>query len=155
MRIDARKSGLITQGIVISDISAPAMERVTAGGKIRTPKVQCIAWERRYSDEFAAMPIWTLYASSNGNGPIEGFIFEPSLSETRLKHQEEYWKRVAKAIDQLPADIVAVRSSRNGASWIGREQLDSTPDAFVEQMLTGLQELMEANIEIEKEMLDR
>lgn len=155
MRIDARKSGLNTQGIVVTDVNASAMDRVTAGGQIRMPKVQCIAWEKQYLDEFENIPLWTLYKSSQNNGPIEGYIFESQLDETRLEDQPEYWRKVSKIIDQLPATIVAVKSGQRGVSWVGREKLDSTPAGFVVQMSTGLQELAEANIDLARELPDR
>lgn len=148
MRIDARKSGLQTQGIVVADVNAPAAERVTAGGKIRTPRIQCVAWEKKYMDEYTEIPTWILYKSSRENGPIEGFVVEPQLKEMGLEHQQEYWSRVGRAIKRLPNKLVAVKSGRNGVTWIGQERLNSTPSEFVSEMLAGLEDLSTANIEL-------
>lgn len=152
MRIDARKSGLQTQGIVVTDVNASAVERVTAGGKIRTPKIRCIAWEKRYSDDYDNIPLWTLYESSKGSAPIQGFIVEPRLNETGLEHQREYWGRVGRAIDHLPAKLIAIKSSRNSVAWIGQELMDSTPEEFIDRMSVGLKELSEANTALAKRL---
>ena len=154
MRIDARKYGLQTQGVVVTDVNAPAAERVTAGGKLRTPKLQCIAWEKGYMDEYAEIPTWTLYRSSKEIGPIEGFVVEPQLKEIGLQHQNEYWSRVGQAIEQLPNKLVAVKSGRKGVAWIGQERLDSTPNEFVEMMLAGLKDLYEANVDFANNRFD-
>lgn len=148
MRIDARKYGLQTQGIVVTDVNAPAIERVTAGGKIKTPKVQCIAWEKRYEAEYTEIPTWTLYKSAKEYGPVEGYVIEPQLKEVGLELQVEYWRRVGQAIEQLPDRVVAVKSDHNGVAWIGQERLDSSPSEFVQEMLAGLADLSTANVEL-------
>lgn len=148
MRIDARKYGLQTQGIVVSDVNAPAVERVTAGGRTRNPKVQCIAWQKRYEDEYSNIPTWTLYKSTKEEGPVEGYIIEPQMNEVGLEQQVEYWKRVGKAIEQLPDKVVGVKSDSHGVSWIGQERLVSTPQEFIRQMLDGLEDLSEVNREL-------
>lgn len=147
MRIDARKTGLHTQSVVVKDVNAPMTEKVTAGGQIRNPKVQCIAWEKRYLDQYTGIPKWILYEASKGDEPFKGYTVEPPIAEFRLNQESEYWRRVGRAIDQLPRKIVAVKSSQDGVAWIGHERLDSTPDEFIGQILTGLNELAEANVE--------
>ena len=148
MRIEARKFGLQTQGIVVTNVNAAAVDRVTAGGRIRTPKVQCIAWEKRYEDEHTDLPTWTLYKSDKEHGPIEGYVIEPQLKEVGLEQHSEYWSEVSQAIEQLPGKLVAVRSGLHGIAWIGQERLESTPDEFIEQMQQGLEKLLKANGEL-------
>ena len=148
MRIEARKQGIHIGSDTLPNVNAPLVERVTSGGKIRKPTIQCVVWGKHYSDDSATFPSWRLLKSDKGNTPIEGFEANPPLDNTQSSLNGSYWISVQEVLDSIPKEIAALQCTPQSVAWIGVERLDSSPDEFICQMSTALDRLMDLNVAI-------
>ncbi len=148
MRIEARKRGIYIGSETLPNVNAPLVERVTSGGKIRTPTIQCVVWGKHYTEDATTFPTWRLLKSDKGKAPIEGFEANPSLNDNQRSLSDSYWSSVQEVLDSIPEKLVAIQCTPQSVSWIGVERLETTSDEFVSQMSTSLDRLMALNVAI-------
>lgn len=146
MRIEARKQGLSIGSESVPNVNAPIHERVTSGGQVKTPMIQCVVWGKHYSEELAEIPTWRLLKSTKDKSPIAGYVADPPLSDVINQMDSSYWSELQKVLESLPGRLVAIQCTSQTVSWIGIERIDTTTDRFIAQMSTGLDQLMELNI---------
>lgn len=146
MRIEARKQGLHIGSESVRNVNAPMHERVTSGGRVKTPMIQCVVWGKHYTEEFAEIPTWRLLKSAKNKSPIAGYVADPPLSDEQNQMDSSYWSEIQKVLENLPGRLVAIQCTQQTVSWIGNETIDTTADRFIAQMSIGLDQLMELNI---------
>ncbi len=154
MRLDARKKNLTIYSQVVPDVNATAVERVTAGGKLKNPTKQCVAWARQYADEYSAVPVWRVFVAPESTKPMPGYVANPPLDEAQRDLGEEYWIGVGKVLEKLPQQLVAVECAKSQVAWIGQERVADEPDGFIDQIQLALDELISLNIEASRSRKD-
>lgn len=150
LRIAARKFDMDISLVQIADVNASLIDRVSAGGIRQDPKRRCIAWSKRYPDEFTALPEWMAYATDQD---------EPTAINWQLNITEEqagnladsYWLEVDRIKELLPTRCIALECSRTEIRWLGYEVISSTTDEFINSMVQSLETLMQLNISISHE----
>ena len=156
LRLEARKSGIVTTIETIPDVEAPRASRVTAGGRERKPKTGCAVWELRYRDDHELIPTWRLLRKRESDGPVDGAVLNPMLKDREILRNVDYWIKVQKTYESMPGLCLGIESVATGVRWLGRENpTQPEPETFVNAMLEGLKSLTEANIEYSQELLER
>ncbi len=147
LRLEAHKEGIEVSVLMIPDVNAPAMERITPGGLKREPKLRCVSWAKRYPAEHGVVPCWRLYESKNDRGPVPKTQLENVASEKEIELSKDYWIKIAELKSRLPQRLIALECSNNMVRWLGYERLDSsTVEQFVNNLSTELNQLMELNM---------
>ena len=139
---------------LLPDINASAIDRVSAGGKRKDPKIPCIAWQKRYDDDYPSIPVWRILATPSGTKPVTGYVLNPPPDELESDLSTDYWNKVSEILSLLPERIVAVQSKGSGVVWLGIEKIDAVPEDFVAAMSRGLDQLISLNVEIGKLRLE-
>ena len=150
LRITARKYGIETSVVQIADMNASLSDRVTAGGIRREPKIRCIAWSKRYSDEFSSVPEWITYALKQKDPSGSNWQLH-TMPEKTNKLTDDYWQEVSRIKTCFPERCIALECTRSEVRWLGYESISTTSDEFLQAMLKGLDELTQLNISISNE----
>ena len=150
LRVTARKYGIETSLVQIADVNASLADRVTAGGVKREPKKRCIAWSKRYPDEFPDVPQWITYALKQ-NDPTRSNWQLHSTPEKANNLTDTYWREVSRIKARFPERCIAIECTRSEVRWLGYENISTTSVEFLEAMVQGLDELIQLNILISHE----
>ena len=90
LRLAARQAGLNVEIEHLPKLNASAEERVSAGGVIRDPVVECAAYSHMLERRLYLLPHWRLLKDAQGDdGPVPGWTFNPVPERTN-----PYWSRL-------------------------------------------------------------
>ncbi len=150
LRVAARKHGLTTSLVHITDVNASLADRVTASGKQLEPKKRCVAWSKQYSDDFPDVPEWIAYTLDRKK--TDGMNWEVhQTSGERRALSESYWLEFDRIKTLFPDRCIAIECKRSEVRWLGYENVSSTNDEFIQAMVQGLDTLMCLNTSISEE----
>ena len=82
LRSQARTAGLTVDISHIPDLNATAIDKVSAGGKKREPKIKCATYTLMPSHPFQNSPCWHLGRSKTDNVLVIGFFTKLPVSST-------------------------------------------------------------------------
>lgn len=138
LRAAARRAGLVVEIADLPKVDALPEERVSAGGKPREAKIDCVAYRLALPRRLPDAPAWLLLRSDRENRYLDGWT---TLSPpSRLPAvQAAYWRDIGAVIDALPGGCTAVEAGMRHISWYGRESSnDTSPEAVVAGIRDGL-----------------
>lgn len=147
LRVAARKFNLEISLVQITDVNAALADRVTAGGVRQDPKKRCVAWSKRYPDEYSALPEWISYALDED----ESRETDWQLDVTKVPNghlTDTYWAEVERIKKLFPSRCIALECSNTEVRWLGYEVIDSTIDDFIHQIVQSLDALIQLNVSI-------
>ena len=147
LRVAARKFNLEISLVQIADVNATLADRVSASGIRQDPQKRCVAWSKRYPDEFTALPEWISYVldedeSRETNWQLD-VIKEPAGHST-----DTYWAEVERIKKLFPSRCIALECSNTEVRWLGYEVINSTIDEFIHQIVQSLDALIQLNVSI-------
>lgn len=150
LRVTARKYGLTTSLVHITDVNASLADRVTASGKKIDPKKRCVAWSKQYPEDFPYVPEWITYALDQKESSVMKWELHETTEGSRHV-SETYWFEVDRIKSLFPERCIAIECTRSEVRWLGFEKVSSTTDEFIQTMLEGLDSLIRLNTMISKE----
>lgn len=108
LRLAARQAGLNVEIEQLPKLNASAEDRVSAGGVIRDPVVDCAAYSHILSRRLHLLPRWRLLKDSEGHdGPVVGWTFNP-VPERANPYWPRLWACFSELFEMLPADAVGL-----------------------------------------------
>lgn len=140
LRNAAMAAGLEVRLRTFPDPTAEATERVSAGGRIKSPKRQLMTYRRPLrlpASARADAPKWRwlrLDSDSGSSRAPAGWEIDEASGET----DTAYWQRVREVVGRLGDDVVAVEASGDDVAfaWLERGEDDA-----VEALSAQLEEL--------------
>ena len=133
LRAQARAEGLIVELKSVPKLNPAAHERVSAGGRIRDPKIECATYQQPLTRKTEYLPGWCLLRNPGSPGPgpatdLDGkfhpvgelpgwsYLTAPERSEVLSQSIEA----VKPLLGELPEDVVAVELSARtvAAYWL-------------------------------------
>lgn len=150
LRVAARKYGLTTSLVHITDVNASLTDRVTASGKKLDPKKRCVAWSKQYPEDIPGVPEWITYVLDQKESSGENWQLHETTEKCR-KLADTYWLEVDRIKTLFPARCIAIECTRNEVRWLGYESVSSTVDEFIHAILQGLDSLISLNTSISEE----
>ena len=147
LRIAARKYNMETSIVQIADVNAALADRVSAGGIRQDPKKRCVAWSKRYPDEFTALPEWMSYVLVEDESRETTWQIDVTKEPTGHL-SDTYWAEVDRIKELLPSRCIALECTNTEVRWLGYEVINSTMDQFIHQMVHSLDALIRLNVSI-------
>ena len=147
LRVTARKNDLEVSIVQIVDVNASMSDRVSASGIMTDPKKRCVAWAKRYPDEYEALPEWIFY-TTEGHETLSVASQQNKADELASNLSESYWNEVNRINALLPAHCIALECTRTEVRWLGYESITSTSDEFVQRMVQALDALVQLNVSV-------
>ena len=151
LRSQARTAGLTVDISHIPDLNATAIDKVSAGGKKREPKIKCATYTLMPSHPFQNSPCWHLGRSKTDNVLVTGW---GRIGAVRgiSSSDDGYWARIGAIINALPGSCIAVKTTPHEICWQGLEHLnDQAINELVLEIKTGLEKIVELHDQIDKE----
>lgn len=157
LRQAAREAGLVVELKHIPKTNPTAEERVSAGGVVREPVRDAVAYQHTLPKKLRHLPSWRLLASAGAaEGPLEGWVFDP-----RQRADKDPFPRLlaqlAPWLATLPVGILGVEvGARNVLVYWGEGPSSGVEDvAKLALALENLsRELSAWDAEIEQELQD-
>ena len=147
LRIAARKYDLEISLVQIADVNASLADRVSAGGIQRDPKKRCVAWSKRFPDEFTALPEWISYVLDKDES--RKTTWQLDITKEPIGHlTDTYWTEVDRIKELLPNRCIALECTDTEIRWLGYEEINSTTDEFIHRMVQSLDALIQLNVSI-------
>ncbi len=108
LRLAARQAGLNVEIEHLPKMNPSAEDRVSAGGVIRDPVVDCAAYSHILVKRLHLLPKWRLLRDSEGNdGPVSGWTFNP-VPERANPYWPRLWECFTDFFEILPDDAVGL-----------------------------------------------
>ena len=139
LRERARREGFVVELARLPDPDPTPQQRVSAGGRLRDPVIECAAYSHLMTDRLNWLPGWRMLRLAHASdGPRPGWVFEPGCRPNR-DHLAQMLDVTDPVLDSVPSDVVglAVANRHLTAFWL--EQPGST-----EATVSGLKALFTA-----------
>jgi hypothetical protein len=110
LREQARREGLVVELRRLPKLNPSPEERVTAGGRVKEPVVECTAYTHTLTRRLAWLPSWRLIREEGYPQPLPGWVFDPDLKaggaafDASLEILDELFAG-------LPSDVIGVQLS--------------------------------------------
>ena len=151
LRSQVRTAGLTVDVSQIPDLNANPVDKVSAGGKRREPKIKCATYTLIPSRPFQHSPCWHLGRSATDNGLITGWGRIGTVRGISIS-DDGYWAAIGAIINALPGGCVAVKTTLNEICWQGLEHVnDRSIDGLALEIKTGLEKIAELHSQVDKE----
>jgi len=155
VRLAGRQEGLSVDIRHIPKTNPTAQERVSSGGVIRDPVVECAAYGHTFARRLNRLPPWRLLKSEGASdGPRPDWVFDP-VPDTSNPYWRRLWPSLEPLFERLPADVIGLELEPRLATVFWLERAGSGPDQVreiagqlrdLEGRLTALEEDIEAEI---------
>lgn len=155
IRQEARAEGLSVEIQHLPKTNPSAADRVSPGGVIREPTVECAAYSHALRRKLRFLPrLRLLKAEGASVGPRDGWIYDP-LPDRSSRYLERASQTLDDLFPQLPEDVLGVEITERMASvfWLegpgcGVEQVGEIAEQLraLESRLLALDEQIEAEI---------
>ena len=154
LRLAARQAGLGVEIAHLPKLNPSAEERVSAGGVVRDPVVECAGYSLPLRRRLELLPTWRLLRDKDGSdGPVPGWSFVP-----RPNMANPYWQRLwgqfEAVFECLPDDAVGLELGERAVTLFWRESpsADAAWPARLAECFRDLDQrlaVLEAEIEME------
>lgn len=141
LREQARREGLVVDLRRVPKLDPSADERVTAGGRVKQPTIECAAYARTLRRRLILLPAWRLL---RGDGPPQvrrGWQFDPALKAAGPEFQASM-QRLDDLFEALPEDVIGVELSPRALILYWLESRTAEPETVtrLSDMLTHAQQ---------------
>lgn len=130
LRQRARLLGFVVELKPIAKLDPDARDRVTAGGQLRTPQHDSVAYTLGLRSKLEHLRPWRLLKGTGSPAPLDGWVLDEDAFENRAVDYLETFQRL---FAQLPSDTVAVELGVRTLTcyWLERYPADeATVDAL-------------------------
>lgn len=120
LRERARREGFIVELAHLPDPEPTPQQRVSAGGRLRDPIIECAAYTHIMTGRLRWLPDWRLLrVALTTEGPRPGWVFETGCRPDR-DHLTQMLEVTDPVLDSLPPDVVglAVADRHLTAYWL-------------------------------------
>jgi hypothetical protein len=130
-RLSALRQRALHEGLVVElrrlpKLDAAAEDRVSAGGKVRDPLIECMAYSRTLPRRLRVLTGWRVlrHPAQDEFGDIPfGWVIDPTLRGVRAQAAREVEALVgwlAQWLEELPEDVIGVEMSVTAISvyWL-------------------------------------
>ncbi|MEZ5560374.1 MAG: hypothetical protein R3E86_17755 [Pseudomonadales bacterium] len=107
MRQAAREAGLNVTMVRVPKLEPELSERVTSGGRVLEPVIECAAYQQPLPRKLRLQPGWRLLRGSNGLPAVPGWVFEVGRkpSDPVLRNTLD---ALASILARVPEDVIGV-----------------------------------------------
>ena len=105
LRQRARLLGFVVELKPIAKLNPDARDRVTAGGQLRTPRHDSVAYTLGLRSKLEHLRPWRLLRGAGSPAPLDGWVLDEDAFENRAV---DYLETFQLLFAQLPGDTVAV-----------------------------------------------
>jgi hypothetical protein len=124
MRSRARSEGLIVEVRRIPKPDPDPEDRVSAGGKVRNPVIECASYALALPRSLKVLPAWRVLrkASDGRPDPFDDWQYDQRPKGEGRAHLDAVLALAAMTLDELPEDVVALEVSPRMvlAYWLER-----------------------------------
>ncbi len=110
LRQKARMEGLVVELRRVPKLNPEPEERVSAGGKIRKPVIDCAAYLWNMADKLRFLPDVRILRGTNGTPMIPGWVLDPER-KPRRDHLDVLLNTLANHTEKLPEDVIGIEVS--------------------------------------------
>ncbi len=110
LREQARREGLVVELRRVPKLNPRPEERVTAGGRIKLPMVECTAYTHTLTRRLAMLPSWRLLRGEDRPQARPGWEFDPDFKATGVAFDASL-ESLDDLFDGLPGDVIGVELS--------------------------------------------
>jgi len=138
MRNRARALGILVEMVEIDDPDPAPEARVSAGGKLKSPKIAGAAYRLPLLRPRTLAPSWSIARSRREPGPdnLPGWQWT-----SEPEGDVGYWEDVRRVVARVPDDVFACEADPNAVSFVWRERVgDDDPETSVERLVDLLRE---------------
>jgi len=153
LRARARSEGLLVDIRRLPKRDASPEERVSAGGAVRAPVVECAAYGRMFRKKLRYLPGWRLLrgAADGAPDPFPDWQYDQRPKGEGRAHLEPMLTLVRSALDRLPEDVIGFEVDGKSTFAYWREQPGSTVET-VAKLASVLGELEEELIGLDSRL---
>jgi hypothetical protein len=158
LRARGRAEGLVIELKRIPKPDPEPHERVSAGGKVRTPVIECASYGHPLARKLNYLPQWRLVRTPNSEqpDPFADWTFDQRPSGTHgRRYLDEVLELTTPLLNQLPGDVIAfeidVRFLR--VYWLEKSGSDEASVSEIARLLRGFEtEIMALETQIEAQL---
>ena len=150
LRDQARREGLVVELRKVPKLNPTADERVSAGGRVKEPVIDCTAYIHTLRRRLSYLPGWRLLRGQDGHqppgqhyrAPRPGWAFDPELKPDLAAGRDAFDASLAgleNFFEGMPGDVVAVELGARSlvVYWLESRRAERAT-------VTALSELMRA-----------
>ena len=147
LRDQARREGLVVELRRLPKINPSADERVTAGGRVKDPRVECTAYMHMLSRRLVNLPGWRLLQGESDHQVREGWALDHEV-EPHLKQTDDAFTASLNSLESLfeaiPGDVIGVELGARSLIlyWLEGSAADRTTVTAMSAMLRAAEELL-------------
>ena len=126
LRERARREGFVVELARLPDPDPTPEQRVSAGGQVREPIIECAAYTHTMARKLAWLPRWRLLRKANAqDGPRPGWVFDPGRRPSR-DYLAQMLDVTDPVLDSVPLDVVGLEVSSRHMTlyWLERPGAD-------------------------------
>ena len=153
LRMAARRRGVVVEVTVVPKLDAAAEERVSAGGKVRDPKLTVAAYRLPLRERTDLAPSFSFLRHEDDRpAALPGWVEHPDVKTRRKPDDPDaYWREVALAVDGLGDDFVGVEANATNAALYWKEYLRGRGiEDAMDDVLARLRRLAELQIRVDE-----
>lgn len=161
MRARARSEGLLVEMRRIPKPDPAPAERVSSGGRVREPVIECASYSQPLERSLKHLPAWRLVrkAASGTDDPFPDWQFDVRPEGDGRVFLPEVLELTKKALTGLPADVVAVEVAARMvlAYWLERPGTSADTVTELAIVLRDFQQALnalDARIEVDENNKD-
>jgi len=157
-RLTALRGRARTEGLVVEIRHLPKLDwrpedRVSAGGKVREPVIECAAYSLRFGRRLGHLPGWRVLrvATDGPPDPFPSWRYDQRPKGEGRRYLEQMLEPVRRTLAGLPDDVAGFEVNSTGLSVYWLERPGSHPDT-VSELAAGLRALEAALGALEREI---
>lgn len=138
LRARARQEGLVVDIRRLPKRDASAEERVSAGGRIREPVMECAAYGRMFSKKLRFLPGWRLLRrpAEGKPDPLPDWQYDLRPKGEGRAHLDAMLARAAGCLAHLPDDVIGLEVDARSVQAYWLEKPGSTVDTVAKLAAT-------------------
>jgi len=131
LRERARSEGLVVDIRRLPKRDAAPEERVSAGGQVRDPVIECAAYGRLFGKKLRYLPGFRLLRApaEGAPDPFAGWQYDERPKGEGRAHLEAELSRLRDALERLPSDVIGFEIGSRGAFAYWLEKPGSTVES--------------------------
>jgi hypothetical protein len=145
LRDQARREGLVVELRRLPKLNPTADERVTAGGRVKQPAVECTAYMKTLRRRLGILPAWRLLRGEASPQVRPGWQFDPEIKPD-LRDGDEAFQAALQCLDLLfdrvPGDVIGIELTSRALIlyWLERAGAERSTVTELSELLIAAQD---------------
>ncbi len=139
LRERARREGFVVELVRLPDPDPSPQQRVSAGGRLRDPVIECAGYTHMMTARLKWLPGWRMLRMAGASdGPRPGWVFDPG-SRPDGDYLAQMINATDPGLDSVPPDVVglAVANRHLTAYWLEQAGSDEATVTRLMALLTA------------------